>query len=540
MDALRSAGLHCIGGPCGTNTGRNRIVPGASLSEDLGDILELREDRKIHVIHRIGSLSPPSREEIEKGDESEDYWFENAFPSRGRLPLFPPPTLSTPKHSSNASASHRIFNKFEPQEPRKIPEVNNTPMLPVSSSNRLTRKTIVTEELYDYDDDEDDLGEEGPKSDLLIEALCENSQILLQITADTTSSLKAQEGHNNSVAHEYQSKVINIPDPGESETDSIGGGEEEETGDVPPGKGSLGGNANIAFDDSGEDLSLESQTASSSSHNVEEVVKEAHDPPRIPEEPLVNEKPLIFFIHGIGGSASIWKTQIAYFSMLGFEVLAPDLLGHGFSSTPDNHKAYTFRKLLCDLLKIFDHYVYPRRKAIIVGHGYGCSFATAMSRVRNQNVIHIILIGSGGPTPLSPPPPPPPSLGSSDPLCCSLFNVFSHCRRKKQRLTYQKSLKFPKSLDVPKYVFNHIIKGQSWPEGDVTFHRKINIPTLLVYGLKDPYVSLVEMCEMERTITKSYLELLPMAGHFLMIDHGSQLNSMIRKFMEKYENHFYD
>ena len=70
--------------------------------------------------------------------------------------------------------------------------------------------------------------------------------------------------------------------------------------------------------------------------------------------------------------------------------------------------------------------------------------------------------------------------------------------------------------------------------GDVTFHRRVSAPTLLVYGLKDPLVSLVEMCEMERTIPKSYLELVPLAGHMVMLDCPKELNAMTKKFIEKY------
>ena len=56
----------------------------------------------------------------------------------------------------------------------------------------------------------------------------------------------------------------------------------------------------------------------------------------------------------------------------------------------------------------------------------------------------------------------------------------------------------PHFQSLPAYVQHHLAVGQSWPEGDVAFHRKITVPTLLVHGLKDKYVSLVEMCEMER------------------------------------------
>ena len=40
--------------------------------------------------------------------------------------------------------------------------------------------------------------------------------------------------------------------------------------------------------------------------------------------------PAVFFIHGVGGSASIWTNQLTYFASLGHEVIAPDLLGKYF------------------------------------------------------------------------------------------------------------------------------------------------------------------------------------------------------------------
>ena len=70
--------------------------------------------------------------------------------------------------------------------------------------------------------------------------------------------------------------------------------------------------------------------------------------------------------------------------------------------------------------------------------------------------------------------------------------------------------------------------------GDAAYHRKISVPTLLVYGMKDPLVSLVEMCEMERTIPKAYLELIPLAGHMLMQDQSQDLNVMLKKFITRY------
>lgn len=51
---------------------------------------------------------------------------------------------------------------------------------------------------------------------------------------------------------------------------------------------------------------------------------------------------------------------------------------------------------------------------------------------------------------------------------------------------------------VPKHVLESIAYGQNWPEGDAAYHRRILIPTLLVHGIQDTQVTLVQECEMER------------------------------------------
>ena len=77
----------------------------------------------------------------------------------------------------------------------------------------------------------------------------------------------------------------------------------------------------------------------------------------------------LFFIHGVGGSLDIWGSQLDFFSRLGYEVVAPDLAGHGASSAPQIAAAYTFYALAEDLRLIFKRYA--RRRNILIGHSYG-------------------------------------------------------------------------------------------------------------------------------------------------------------------------
>lgn len=77
----------------------------------------------------------------------------------------------------------------------------------------------------------------------------------------------------------------------------------------------------------------------------------------------------IFFIHGVGGSLDIWARQLEFFSCLGYEVIAPDLAGHGASSAPQIAAAYSFYALAEDMRAIFKRYA--RRRNILIGHSYG-------------------------------------------------------------------------------------------------------------------------------------------------------------------------
>ena len=175
--------------------------------------------------------------------------------------------------------------------------------------------------------------------------------------------------------------------------------------------------------------------------------------------PPKNNKPIIFFIHGVGGSADIWNSQLQFFVNRGYEVIAPDMLGHGFSSCPDKASAYTFTKLFKDIITIFDTYVPEDRKCVVIGHSYGCSFSAALARTRPDQIVSLIMIASGGPTPLA----PPPNLSKYPAWMMSFIQLALKCKFRSQQHKYNprgKTIKFREAFDVPSYVFKYIMLGQ--------------------------------------------------------------------------------
>eukprot|EP00111_Clytia_hemisphaerica_P023759 TCONS_00070019-protein len=109
---------------------------------------------------------------------------------------------------------------------------------------------------------------------------------------------------------------------------------------------------------------------------------------------------MLFFIHEVGGTIQMWEPQIHYFLTLGYEIIALDLLGHGQSGKPRVYNAYQFTELASDVMFIFDRF--SKRRNVLIGHSYGSSFCTMLSKERARKVCKTVLISGGGPTLLMP------------------------------------------------------------------------------------------------------------------------------------------
>lgn len=254
----------------------------------------------------------------------------------------------------------------------------------------------------------------------------------------------------------------------------------------------------------------------------------------------VKQKPLLLFLHGMGGSSDHWRQQLWYFVSCGYEVVAPDLIGHGLSSAPQDPSQYTFSQMLDHITLVFDLFVPQGRKCVVIGHDYGCSLAAALARGRALSVRLVILASCGGPNPLIPNPPNKSFLHSHLATFLSPFLSCGCCSREilyapRGKHFAAASLTGSAITPTPRYVLEYVAKGQNWPEGDVAFHRRITVPTLLLHGMKDDRISLVEMCEMERTIPRAFLEMVPGGGHDLMTDTPLEVCHAIHRFIKRWK-----
>ncbi|KAK2721218.1 protein ABHD8-like [Artemia franciscana] len=221
------------------------------------------------------------------------------------------------------------------------------------------------------------------------------------------------------------------------------------------------------------------------------------------------EKRIAFLIHSFGECHRAWDNLINVFVTKGFSVIAPDLIGHGYSSCPSGKRHYTFDTILENLLEIFDKQLKQfGNHALVCGSGYGAVFATAIARKRQSSVDLLILIDSGGPVPLA----PRNYKWSKYPAI--IFKILQPLIKQgliqRSRLFHPRGKNLchsPENTCLPPYVVSNYDKGQYWPAGDIGFHRRITQPCLLIHSASRG-VSLIEMLEMERTLPRGYLEIL--------------------------------
>ncbi|XP_042336245.1 protein ABHD8 [Sceloporus undulatus] len=240
---------------------------------------------------------------------------------------------------------------------------------------------------------------------------------------------------------------------------------------------------------------------------------------------------VLFFIHGVGGSLDIWKEQLDFFAKLGYEVVAPDLAGHGASSAPQIAAAYTFYALAEDMRTVFKRYA--KKRNILIGHSYGVSFCTFLAHEYPDLVHKVIMINGGGPTAL-------------EPSLCSIFNMptcvlrcFSPCLAwsflkagfARQGAKEKQLLKEGNAFNVSSFVLRAMMGGQYWPEGDEVYHAELTVPVLLVHGMHDKFVPVEEDQRMAEILLIAFLKVIDEGSHMVMLECPETVNTLLHEFL---------
>jgi pimeloyl-ACP methyl ester carboxylesterase len=269
------------------------------------------------------------------------------------------------------------------------------------------------------------------------------------------------------------------------------------------------------------------------------------------------EGKLILFAHGFPEFWYSWKNQLEEFGRTHFAV-APDLRGYNLSSKPSSVADYKISVLVDDLLGLAENLGY--QKFTLVGHDWGGALAWALAIAHPERVEKLVIINA-------------PHLATfarelknnwaqrraswyillfRTPLAEMLlrFNGYAALVRstlrdglnknyfdERDRQAYLEAWSQPGALTGGLNYYralpltNLLSKKQLKIPGLDAESFVVRVPTLVLWGEKDPYLLRGNLDGLEEFVPDLTVRRFPDASHWIVHEQPAVINSAIREFL---------
>ncbi len=251
----------------------------------------------------------------------------------------------------------------------------------------------------------------------------------------------------------------------------------------------------------------------------------------------------VLLIHGLAGSSKTWDAVMPLLAER-YDVIAPDLLGHGESAKPSgDYSLGAFASGLRDFLAVLD---VPR--VTIVGHSFGGGVAMQLAYQHPRLVDRLVLVGSGGLGRevswllrlLSLPgfeyvmP-----LGFPQPFVAIGTEIGRQLGRrgvKSERLAEMWRAYASLAGASNRTAFVRTMRGVIEPGGqtiDATdrLYLAARVPTLLVWGDRDAIIPVAHGRSAHAEIENSRLEIMEGLGHFPHVEDPARFAAVLIDFL---------
>ena len=243
----------------------------------------------------------------------------------------------------------------------------------------------------------------------------------------------------------------------------------------------------------------------------------------------------VTFIHGAGGSSTIWFKQIKAFSRF-FNLLLIDLRGHGKSKhhmLDLTNSIYTFDAIAADIIEVLDH------EKIKSSHFMGISLGTILIRTiaeKSPERVNSMIMGGailkfnfksrllmrfGNATKSI-----LPYMWLYKILA---FIIMPKRNHKESRLLF---IREAKKLYQKEFIRWFKLTSEVIPLLKVFRQKQIKVPTLYVMGEQD-YMFLPAVRKVVEQHQRSQLQIIPNCGHVVNVEHPQQFNQLCLRFLQR-------
>ncbi|MEA3471277.1 MAG: alpha/beta hydrolase [Thermodesulfobacteriota bacterium] len=227
----------------------------------------------------------------------------------------------------------------------------------------------------------------------------------------------------------------------------------------------------------------------------------------------------LIFVHGSGVDHAVWDGQFDAMEK-DFNMAALDLPGHGSSGGGGEEDVYLYMEWVRKAVEMLS-----MESPVIVGHSLGAAISLALALACPGMLSGIVVVGGGARMPVS-------------------KMVFDGIRDNFQGFIAL-SPDFAVHRENLEGVRGLLLEGFSRAKPEVFFGDftacngfdiegrlgEINLPTLIVCGEKDMMMPPEFSQALNEKIEGSLLEMVPVCGHFPMLEKKAAFNAIIEKFV---------
>ncbi|PKR78200.1 2-succinyl-6-hydroxy-2,4-cyclohexadiene-1-carboxylate synthase [Halalkalibacillus sediminis] len=240
----------------------------------------------------------------------------------------------------------------------------------------------------------------------------------------------------------------------------------------------------------------------------------------------------VVFVHGAGGSSSVWYKQVKEFKKH-FNVLLIDLRGHGKSRNPIVlNKKYSFDNVSRDIIEVLDHK--NIKKAHFVGISLGTILIRNIGEIDPSRVQSMVL--GGAVIRLNTRVKTLISLGNLTKKIIPymwLYKFFAWCLMPKKR-HHESRILFvnqAKKLCQKEFIKWFKLTNDVAPLLVHFEENKVDIPTLYVMGQED-YMFLYGAQQMVKNSEQAQLEVIKDSGHVCNVEKPEEFNDVSIDFLK--------
>lgn len=241
-------------------------------------------------------------------------------------------------------------------------------------------------------------------------------------------------------------------------------------------------------------------------------------------------------LHAFPLSASMWEPNASALASKGFRVIMPDLRGFGRNEVSD--KISTIDEMARDTVELLDKLNIER--TILGGLSMGGYVSFRVLELIPERIRGLVLCDTNHVADTAEKRQARFDLiekidqkGSRALVEEMLPNLISdHTSANNQALVERLEREF---LACPPASAQAALRGMAARPDRTELLKKINVPTLLVFGEADKVTNLETAGEMQELIGGSRLKVIPNAGHYSNLENPEAFNDVLCEFLENFE-----